>query len=97
MDKLPFDGAIHTDTIGYARSLWMLWNLDRVEVTSLSSTEQEIHAIVKVSNSNHSWLFTAIYASRRSVERRILWNNLNKVVDIHNMPRVLAGDFNEPL
>jgi len=64
----------------------MLWNSDRVEVTSLSSTEQEIHAIVKVSYSNHSWLFTAIYASHKSAERCILWNNLNKVADIHNMP-----------
>ena len=75
----------------------MLWNSDRVEVTSLSSTEQEIHAIVKVSNYNHGWLFIAIYASPRSAKRRILWNNLNKVVDIYNMPWVLAGDFNEPL
>lgn len=23
-DKLPFDGAIHTDTIGYAGGLWVL-------------------------------------------------------------------------
>ena len=24
IDKLPFDGAIHTDTIGYASGLWFL-------------------------------------------------------------------------
>ena len=75
--------------------LWMLWNSDRVEVTFLASTEQEIHTTVKVKNSNHCWLFTTIYASPRSAERHILWNNLNKVVDMHNMPRVLAGDFNK--
>lgn len=32
---LPFDEAIHTDTIGYARSLWVLWNADRVDITLL--------------------------------------------------------------
>ncbi|XP_075650139.1 uncharacterized protein LOC142620669 [Castanea sativa] len=25
-DQLPFDGVIHTDTIGYAGGLWLLWN-----------------------------------------------------------------------
>ena len=31
-DRLPFDGAIHTETIGYAGGLWLLWNSDLVEV-----------------------------------------------------------------
>lgn len=39
IDMLPFDGAIHTDTIGYAGGLWVLWNSDVVEVTSLANTE----------------------------------------------------------
>ena len=33
IDKLPFDGAIHTETIGFAGGLWLLWNLDGVQVT----------------------------------------------------------------
>jgi len=33
MDELPFDGAIPTDTIGYAGGLWLLWNEDRVEIS----------------------------------------------------------------
>ena len=41
--------------------------------------------------------FFAIYASPRSVERHILWTNLIKVAELHDMPWVLAGDFNEPL
>ena len=27
----------------------------------------------------------------------MLWNNLIKVAELHNMPWVLAGDFNEPI
>ena len=96
-DRLPFDGVFHTDTIGYAGGLWLLWDSDRVEILPLSSTEQEIHATVKVRNSNLSWLLSAIYASPRYAERQVLWNNLNRVAELHNLPWVLAGDFNEPI
>ena len=85
-DRLPFDGAIHTETIGYAGGLWLLWNSDRVEIIALANTEQEIHSVVKVRNSNSSWLLTAIYTSPRIAERHVLWENLIKVAKLHNMP-----------
>lgn len=47
-EKLPFDGVIHTDTIGYVGDLWVLWNSDKVEVALLIKTEQEIHVSIKV-------------------------------------------------
>ena len=53
-DRLPFDGAIHADTIGYSKGIWVLWNSDIVEVTQLAKTEQEIHVTVKVLDSNLS-------------------------------------------
>lgn len=52
IDRLPFQGEIHTDTIGFAGGLWFLWDLDRVDITYLTSTEQEIHALVKVRSSS---------------------------------------------
>ena len=97
IDRLPFDGSVHTDTIGFSGGIWMLWDSERVEVTPLANTEQEIHATVKVRNTNSSWLFTAVYASPRTAERHILWNNLIQTAGLHNMPWVVAGDFNEPL
>ena len=96
-NRLPFDGAIHTKTIGYAGGLWLLWNSDRVEVKALANTEQEIHVEVKVRPSNFTWILFAIYASPKCEERRILWENLTKVADLHNMPWIMASDFNEPL
>lgn len=96
-NRLPFYGSIHMDTIGYVDGLWLLWNSDRVEITPLTSTEQEIYVTVKVRKTNLDWLFTAMYASPRSAERHVMWNNLNKVAQLHNMPWVLVGDFNEPL
>lgn len=68
-----------------------------MEVTNLTGTEQEIHASVKVKSSNLYWLFTAVYASPRFRERRLLWNNLKYVSSIHNLPWIIASDFNELL
>ena len=62
---LPFDGFYATDTIGYAGGLWLFWNKDKAEVFILSATKQEIHASMKVCNSNTSWLISSIYASPR--------------------------------
>ncbi|KAK7835125.1 hypothetical protein CFP56_023809 [Quercus suber] len=96
-ESLPFDEAIRSDAIGFAGGVWVLWNSDRVDVAHLASTEQEIHCTVKVRTSNVIWLLSAVYASPRSAERHILWNNLMKVAELHNMSWVIAGDFNEPL
>ena len=71
-DRLLFDGAIQADTMGYAGGIWLLWNSDAVKVTHLSLTEQEIHALVKVSCFNFSWIIFAIYASPKLAERCIL-------------------------
>ena len=94
---LPFDGAIHTETIGLSGGLWLLWNDDKVSVEELAKTEQEIHTEVKVCASNLSWIFSTIYASPKNEDRCVLWNNLNKVAELHNKPWVMVGDFNEPL
>ena len=85
-DRLPFDGAIHTETVGLSGGLWLLWNTDKVSVEELAKTEQEIHVEVKVRASNLSWIFSAIYASPRKEDRYILWNNLSKVAELHNKP-----------
>lgn len=61
----------------------------------LSSTEQEIHVVVKVKASNLSWLLTAVYASPRVAERNVLWQNLISVAKLHNMPWTCFGDFND--
>ena len=68
-----------------------------MEILPLSSTEQEIHATVKVCSSNLTWLLSAIYASPRLAERRILWENLKIVAHLHNLPWLMLGDFNEVL
>lgn len=52
-----------------------------MEINALANTEQEIHVEVKVRSSEFAWFFSAIYASLRSAERGILWENLTKFAD----------------
>lgn len=52
----------------------------------LSSIEQKIHATLKVCDSDLTWLISPIYGSPRVVERKILWENLIQVAQLHNMP-----------
>ena len=46
IETLPFDGAVVTDTIGFARGIWLLWHSDLVQVDVLATTELEIHALI---------------------------------------------------
>ena len=96
-DKLPFDGAIHTDTLGFAGGLWLLWNSDRVQIHQLATSEQEIHVLVKVIPTNFEFICTAVYASPRFQERSVLWNNLKNAANLHDKSWIIAGDFNEVL
>ena len=83
---LPFDGFITTETIGYAGGLWVLWKKEEAEIDLLAAMEQEIHAMVKVCGSNLTWFISAIYASPRLAERRLVWSNLSKIAKLHNHP-----------
>ena len=83
---LPFDGAIHTNTIGYAGGLWLLWNSDRVQVNQLALLEQEIHVLVKVLPCNFEFIYTAVYANPRFHKRCVLWNNLKNATNLHDKP-----------
>lgn len=94
---LPFDGAYSMKTIGYVGGIWLLWNSDFVDVEILSTTEQEIHALIRVNSSSLTWLISAIYASPIFVERCILWNNLRIIASRHNLPWLALGDFNDVL
>ena len=71
-DRLQFDGAIHTNNIGFIGGLWVLWDSTQVEVFELCSTKQEIHTMVRDISSNSLWLMFVIYASPRFTERLLL-------------------------
>ena len=53
--------------------------------------------MVKDFSSGVSWLLTAVYASPNFADRRLLWDNLASVASLHDLPWVIAGDFNKVL
>lgn len=71
------DGFFVSETIGYEKGLKLLWKKKEVDVFVLAATEREIHATIKVCNSNLPWLISSVYESPRLVERKILWANLS--------------------
>ncbi|XP_023912416.1 uncharacterized protein LOC112024003 [Quercus suber] len=97
IELLPFDGAAVADTIGFAGGIWLLWRTDLVNVDVLATTEQEIHAIIRVRAQTCHWLISAIYANPRFAKRCILWNNIKLLAVMHDLPWALMGDFNEVL
>lgn len=96
-DRLPFDGAIHTNAIGYSSGLWVPWDSSQVENSEFLSIKQEIHSTVKVLSSEFSWLLSAGYASSRFAKRCLIWDNLTTISSLHSLPWLLVGDFNKVL
>ncbi|XP_075659045.1 uncharacterized protein LOC142628901 [Castanea sativa] len=89
-DRLPFDGAIHTDTIGYAGGLWLLWNSDKVEVQTLANMEQEIYVEVKVVSKAWSHNRNLVDSIDTFTKDAALWNK-NSFGNVHaKKKRVLA-------
>ena len=97
IESLPFDGAVVANTIRFAGGIWLLWHSDLVQVDVMASTEQEIHALIRVRSQNFSWIISAIYASPMFFKRCLLWDNLKMLASFHNLPWALIGDFNEVL
>ena len=95
IEALPFDGHAISDTIGFAGGIWMLWRSDLVQVDVLATTEQEIHALIRVRTQTLNQLISAIYSNPRFEERCILCNNLRMIANMHDLPWALMGDFNE--
>lgn len=75
----------------------MMWNKEYVKMEVVGLTEQEIRAIVEVRNIKLSWFLSAIYASPRESEHRILWDNLKLIANSHDLPWFAVGDFNKIL
>ena len=64
-----------------------------MQVEVLASTEQEIHAIIRVRSQSLSWIISAIYASPRFVERCMLWENLKLIATLHGLPWAIKGNL----
>ncbi|CAL2279833.1 unnamed protein product [Prunus armeniaca] len=81
------------DVVGFSGGLWLLWDYSRVHVEVVGTSDQTISACV-ARNGQDPWLFTGVYASPNVVKRVKMWDYLSFVAASHNMPWLIAGDFN---
>lgn len=80
------------DPIGYAGSILVLWNSARVNITVINHNAQGVHALV---DSKTPFFLSAIYASPRFNNRKLLWDNLRDVASNVNMSWLVISDFND--
>ncbi|CAL8138480.1 unnamed protein product [Prunus armeniaca] len=81
------------DPMGFSGGLWLLWDDSKVNVEIIGTHDQAISTCVSWPGQS-PWLFLAIYAKPCEIKRAKLWEYLNFVVSCHDMPWLLAGDFN---
>ncbi|GLT31842.1 hypothetical protein SLA2020_065500 [Shorea laevis] len=89
------------DAEGYAGGLWLLWDRNQISVEVVSTSNQAIHAIVKVRNhptiSNVDWFFSGIYGRPQFDIRSLLWQELTNLAEYVFGPWIISGDFNDVL
>lgn len=92
--KLGFSHQILQEARGLSGGIWILWNDDSINLSVIQHDHQFVHCLIS-GLGRKSWLFTAIYASPREKERRLLWEDLTRIASTNDLPWMLAGDFND--
>lgn len=54
---------IRVPTIGNSGGIVLLWDDSQLDVDEITTSNQEIHTMIKVSTSNFSWMISCIYAT----------------------------------
>ncbi|KAI9127180.1 hypothetical protein K1719_001739 [Acacia pycnantha] len=81
------------DSEGYSGGIWCLWESCISHVVVLERHHQYMHLQI-TDASNHSWMFTVVYASPSIVSRRALWSNLSRIASTTQDPWLIGGDLN---
>ncbi|KAF8019766.1 hypothetical protein BT93_G0453 [Corymbia citriodora subsp. variegata] len=75
--------------------IWIGWNPVFVDFSSLITTSQMIHGMIRILNMDATLYFTAIYGEHTFVARRPLWTVLIRLSStLQDNPWIVGGDFN---
>ncbi|KAK6789820.1 hypothetical protein RDI58_013620 [Solanum bulbocastanum] len=91
LDDFTFNNMNQVPTNGNYGGLTILWDDTILVLDDIATTGQEIHAMVKVRTTNHSWLFSCIYASTCRCYRKIIWENIKTIKDKFDGKWLLGG------
>ncbi|KAI0502710.1 hypothetical protein KFK09_017667 [Dendrobium nobile] len=77
---------------GLSEGLLMLWRKDLAFFSVLEASSQLVVGKFEVIG-NGSWIVASVYGSTDSLERKLLWESLEKYCSV-DLPMVVGGDFN---
>lgn len=97
LEDFSFNRMIEVSANGNSRGIVVLWDDNFLKLDDTATTAQEVHAMIKVHNSPHTWLVSCVYASTYRCNRKILWQNLKNIKNNFSGMWLIGGDFNELL
>lgn len=92
--RTGYNRVTQVEAVGFSGGIWMFWREDLVEVEVLPPSSQSISVIIRRPR-ERDWLFSAIYASPNLTNREELCEYMRGVSQAHNLPWLVAGDWNE--
>lgn len=96
-DGFNFSNMLEVPAQGQSRGIVILWDNNIINMTLISCSNQEIHAMLKVLPNHEPWLFSIVYASTIFNNRLTLWNSLKTIANSYKGSWFLGGDFNDIL
>ncbi|KAL7261989.1 hypothetical protein ACSBR1_000391 [Camellia fascicularis] len=93
-NNLGFSASTVVDPISRMGGIWMLWDIDHINVRTSFVSDQYIQATIHKED-YEEWIFSAVYANSNPATRDILWKELERTANNMNQPWLVAGDFND--
>ncbi|KAF7830691.1 rust resistance kinase Lr10-like [Senna tora] len=93
INKIKLKGVHKVDTVGYKGGIWLLWDLNLMDVEVLIEEFQFIHAKVKP-RSGGDFLLTIVYGSPYISSRDEAFDKIKQIGRSIDSPWVVGGDFN---
>ncbi|KAL7245045.1 hypothetical protein ACSBR2_000394 [Camellia fascicularis] len=93
-NNLGFSASTVVDPISRMGGIWMLWDIDHINVRTSFVSNQYIQATIHKED-YEEWIFSAVYANSNPATRDNLWKELERTANNMNQPWLVAGDFND--
>ncbi|KAL0439698.1 UNVERIFIED_CONTAM: hypothetical protein Slati_2452800 [Sesamum latifolium] len=82
---------------GIGNRIWLAWDEDFIDLNVLETGDQFVHCSAHI-RCLHVHVFTVVYGVNDVVDRRVLWDDLDRISHtVRDVPWLVGGDFNTVL
>lgn len=96
LESLGFTDKLVVEAMGFVGGLWLLWDSVIVTIQNIFMNTQMITVFVK-ENVMPTWILTVVYPSPRATNQEELWEYLEQLGCVVDVPWVVVGDVNQVL